>query len=162
MRERMVSGYARAVLIADVADTLFLPRIACGSDREAIETLARALGDRVAPTFAAAALAREKRSPTGLPFEDAGVAIPHGELEHVRSPAIAVASLAKPVRFRQMGSPKVQLDVSLVVMPALTAKEQAAASLSAIIQLLQNASIRRALLDATTEEAMRAALAEAR
>ena len=38
------------------------------------------------------------------------VAIPHAEPQHVISPAMAIASLARPVRFRQMGSPAIQLE----------------------------------------------------
>jgi PTS system galactitol-specific IIA component len=92
--------------------------------------------------------------PTGLPFEGGAVALPHAEPEHVVSPRIAVASLARPVKFRQMGEPATQLDVTLVVMPALTAKEQAAASLTRLIELLQDGTLRRDLIAATTPEAM--------
>ncbi len=103
------------------------------------------------PTFAKAAIAREKRSPTGLPFDPHAVALPHAEPAHVRSPAIALATLATPVRFRQMGDPSVVLEVSIVVMPALTAKEQAGAHLSRIIEWLQSADVRAALMRAEGE-----------
>jgi mannitol/fructose-specific phosphotransferase system IIA component (Ntr-type) len=43
-------------------------------------------------------------------------------------------------------------------MPALSAKEQAAAGLTSIIELLQNADIRAALLRAQTADELRAAL----
>jgi PTS system galactitol-specific IIA component len=112
----------------------------------------------VRPSFEAAAIARERRSPTGLPFPGIAVALPHADPEHVLAPAIAVASLATPVRFRQMGSPAVELEVGLVVMPALTAKEQAAAELSRLIELLQDEALRRALVEATTGAAMCAIL----
>jgi len=145
-------------LLEGVTDTTYLPRLACATDHEVIEALARALGDRVKPSLAAAAIAREKRSPTGLPFPDVAVAIPHAEPEHVATPALVVASLATPVKFRQMGSPRTTLAVRLVVMPALTAKEQAGAALAALIQSMQNASVRAALVAAATEAEMRAAV----
>src|SRR5438105_775240 len=106
-----------------------LARLEGSTAEAAIRALAQALAAQghVRSTFEAAAVTRERRSPTGLPFPGAAVALPHAEPEHVVSPALAVATLAKPVKFRQMGDPKTQLDVSLVVMPALTAKEQAAA-----------------------------------
>jgi PTS system galactitol-specific IIA component len=113
----------------------------------------------VKPTFQQAALARERRSPTGLPFPGVGVALPHAESEHVLSPAIAIASLAKPIAFRQMGAPAVQLDVGLVVMPALTAKDQAAGELSRIIGALQDEAFRRALRDAEDDAALYALFA---
>jgi PTS system galactitol-specific IIA component len=117
------------------------------SDAEVIRRLARALGDAVKPTFEKAALLREKRSPTGLPYPEIAVALPHAEPEHVIEPAIAVGTLKTPVKFRQMGAPEIVLDVRLVVMPAFNAKEQAAAGLSKLIESLQDADIRRRLLE---------------
>lgn len=113
----------------------------------------------VAPSFEAAALKRERRSPTGLPFPGAAVALPHAEPEHVRVPAIAIATLESPVAFRQMGSPRIALDVRIVVMPAFTAAEQAAAQLSRILELLQDDALRASLLDAGSAEELCAALA---
>jgi mannitol/fructose-specific phosphotransferase system IIA component (Ntr-type) len=75
--------------------------------------------------------------------------------------ALAVATLARPVKFREMGSPATQLDVALVVMPALTAKEQAGAGLAKVIEMLQNGPLRAALTAADDEAAMRATLAPA-
>lgn len=112
----------------------------------------------VRPTFEMATLAREKRSPTGLPFPGQAVAMPHAEPEHVIVPAVAIASLARPVSFRQMGAPGVKLAVSLVVMPALTAKEQAAGELARLVELLQDEALRCALGDAQTCNAMYAML----
>jgi PTS system galactitol-specific IIA component len=92
--------------------------------------------------------------PTGLPFPDIAVALPHAEPDHVNEPAMAFATLKAPVKFRQMGAPAITLDVRLVVMPAFSAKEQAAAGLSGLIESLQNADVRRRLLDATSAEEM--------
>jgi len=112
----------------------------------------------VTEMYEKAALAREKASPTGLPFPDVGIAIPHAEPMHVVSPALAIATLAHGVKFRQMGSPGIVLDVRIVVMPALSAKEQAAAGLSALIERLQNGDLRARLLAATTADHVAAAL----
>src|SRR5437588_7640495 len=100
---------------------LGLARLEVTSAEGAVRALAKALEAKghVKASFEAAALQRERRSPTGLPFAGSAVALPHAEPEHVLSPAIAIASLARPVKFRQMGSPATQLDVALVVMPAL-------------------------------------------
>ncbi len=126
--------------------------LAATSAEDVIRQLARALEGVVKPSFEAAAIAREKRSPTGLPFPEIAVAIPHAEPEHVVSPGMAIATLAAPVEFRQMGSPATKLKVSIVVMPALTAKEQAEAGLSRIIERLQDDDRRRAMMAAKTEE----------
>jgi PTS system galactitol-specific IIA component len=123
----------------------------------ALAGLLRARG-HVRDSFEAAAIAREKRSPTGLPFPELAIALPHAEPEHVETPAIAIATLAAPVRFRQMGSPATQLDVRLVVMPALGSKEQAAGDLARLIELLQDEETTRALATAKSPEELCAAL----
>ena len=144
------------------AALICIVRLDVPSAEGAIRALARELcrAGHVKESFEAAAVAREKRSPTGLPFEGGAVALPHAEPEHVLPPALGVATLARPVRFRQMGSPATLLDVALVVMPALTAKEQASAGLAALIELLQDAALRAALASrADAHDALRAPLA---
>jgi PTS system galactitol-specific IIA component len=142
---------------------LSIARLEVASSEDAIRALAAALfaAGHVKASFENAALARERRSPTGLPFPGVAVALPHAEPDHVVSPAIAIASLARPVSFRQMGSPAVKLEVSLVVMPALTAKEQAASELSRLIQVLQDEALRRELVAAADNATLAAALSRA-
>jgi galactitol PTS system EIIA component len=138
-----------------------IARLVADSSDGVVAALAQRLlaAGHVRPSFEKAVLAREKRSPTGLPFPGEAVSMPHAEPEHVLSPAIAIASLAKPVSFRQMGAPAVKLEVSLVVMPALTAKEQAGGELSRLVGFLQDDALRRALLRAESSQAMYEALA---
>jgi PTS system galactitol-specific IIA component len=140
-----------------------LPHLDVPTAEAAIRALARELhrGGQVKATFEAAAVARERRSPTGLPFEGGAVALPHAEPEHVVAPALAVATLARPVTFREMGSPATELAVSLVVMPALSAKEQAGAGLARVIEMLQDNALRAALAAAADEAGMRALLTPA-
>jgi PTS system galactitol-specific IIA component len=142
---------------------LAIARLTAGSNEDVIRALAARLlaAGHVKPSFENAALARERRSPTGLPFPGVAVALPHAEPEHVASPAIAVASLVAPVTFRQMGNPAVKLEVSLVVMPALTAKEQAASELSRLIQVLQDEALRGELVAAPDNAALCAVLGRA-
>lgn len=70
----------------------------------------RALGERllqggfVKPSYAEAALEREKVYPTGLPTPEP-VALPHTDIAHCLKPALAVALLAEPVSFHMMGDP---------------------------------------------------------
>jgi len=131
---------------------------------ESSDGVVRALAQRllaaghVRPSFEGAVISREKRSPTGLPFPGRAIAMPHAEPDHVVRPAIAVASLATPVFFRQMGAPGTRLEVSLVVMPALTDKEQATGELSRLVGLLQDEALRSALAQAATSQAIYEAL----
>ncbi len=134
--------------------------MSAGSAEEVIRALAQKLlaKGHVRASFEKAALAREKRSPTGLPFPGIAVALPHAEPEHVESPGIAIATLEKPVTFRQMGGPATKLTVSIVVMPAFSAKEQAGAGLSGLIEKLQDEALRNRLMEATDAAALAAAL----
>jgi PTS system galactitol-specific IIA component len=145
------------------AASLCLPRVDVATAEQAVRALAGRLfaEGKVLASFEAAAVLREKRSPTGLPFRGGAVALPHAEPEHVVVPAVAVATLAHPVRFRQMGAPAVQLEVSLVVMPALSAKEQAAAGLARLLELLQDDALHASLRAADSADAMCAALSRA-
>jgi PTS system galactitol-specific IIA component len=88
--------------------------------------------------------------------------MPHAEPEHVTRAAVAVATLAEPVPFRQMGAPAIVIDVRLVVMPALGSKEQAAAGLGELVARLQDAARRAAILVAKTPEEIARALAMVR
>jgi galactitol PTS system EIIA component len=114
------------------------------SAEAAVRALAQRLcrAGKVKASFEAAAVSREKRSPTGLPFAGGAIALPHAEPEHVESPAIAIATLARPVTFREMGNPASALAVDLIVMPALTAKDQAARGLARLLHLLERQDFR--------------------
>lgn len=143
-----------------IDETLCVPRLQANTAEDVVRALSQKLLARghVKPSFEKAALAREKRSPTGLPFPGIAVALPHAEPEHVASAAIAVATLEKPVTFRQMGDPATKLTVSIVVMPAFSAKEQASAGLSGLIEKLQDEALRDRLMQATDAAALAEAL----
>jgi galactitol PTS system EIIA component len=144
------------------AASLAIARLEAPSADVVLSTLAARLlaGGHVGATFERAALTREKKSPTGLPFAPWAVALPHADPEHVLMPAIALATLSKPVVFRQMGSPAVRLEVSIVVMPAFNAKEQAAASLTRLITLLQAEELRSRLVSAASPDELLAAVSD--
>jgi PTS system galactitol-specific IIA component len=146
--------------MSEIDESLCVAQLSAKSAEDVIKALAAKLKAKghVKDSFEKAALSREKRSPTGLPFPGIAVALPHAEPEHVESPAIAVATLAKPVTFRQMGSPGTKLQVSLVVMPAFSAKEQAGAGLSGLIEKLQDDSLREKLVIAADAAAIAEAL----
>jgi PTS system galactitol-specific IIA component len=143
--------------------SLCVPRLECDSAEGVVRALAVRLfaAGKVQASFEAAAVSREKKSPTGLPFPAGAVALPHAEPEHVVEPAVCVATLARPVVFRQMGAPATKLDISLVVMPALSAKEQAAAGLARFFEMLRDDALQGALRAASSPEEMCAALERA-
>lgn len=107
---------------------------------EAMSLMARGLREqgRVAGSFEAAVIAREARSPTGLPLARRKAAIPHADVEHVITPAVALCTLARPVAFSEMGNPDGQIPVELIVMLALKDHESMQEELVRLVGLLQD------------------------
>ncbi len=93
---------------------------------------------KVKPDFSCHVLDREQRFPTGLPFDSFGAAIPHTDPENVISPSIAVATLQDPVDFQVMGSPELNVAVSLVFMLALDDGHAHIKFLQQVVKLAQD------------------------
>ncbi|MGQ4538515.1 PTS sugar transporter subunit IIA [Dermabacteraceae bacterium P7074] len=72
----------------------------------------------VTETFPAALWQREQEYPTGLPLPVPCV-IAHTDPQHVKRDCLALATLAQPVAFQQMGSPEITLAVRLVLVLAV-------------------------------------------
>ncbi len=125
-----------------------------------IVELARALTEAgcARASLEAAVLAREAASPTGLPLAGRKVAIPHADPEHVLDAAIAVASLARPVRFRELGNPDAELEVELVALLALPDAERAQQELVGLIERFQDPGFVDRLCSAPDAAALHALL----
>jgi len=119
-----------------------LARLKADDAEAAIRALGLALTacGLVRPSYTAAVLTREMTSPTGLPLAGRKVAIPHADPEHVLAPAVAVATLAAPVTFCEMGNPASRLDVELVALLALSDKQSAQEELVQLVELFQDAA----------------------
>lgn len=102
-------------------------------------------------TFPAAVLAREARFPTGLPTA-VPAAIPHTDPEHVLTAGFAVATLAEPVSFREMGRSSAEVAVRLVVMLCLTDAAAQVATLQFLLARLGDADATRRLVEEATPE----------
>jgi PTS system galactitol-specific IIA component len=107
---------------------------------ELIELLAGALHKQglVRDSFARAVRKREATSPTGLPLARRKVAVPHADPEHVIAPGVAVATLARPVAFGEMGNPESYLDVDVVLMLALRDRDSVQKELVRLVETFQN------------------------
>ena len=124
------------------------------------------LGDRlyeagfVRDTFAQAAIAREAQMPTGLPLDGKyNAAIPHTDIEHVVRPALALATLVKPVNFQNMIEPEISVPVQLVILMALEQAKTQVEMLQEIAGVLQNAKVIEKLIAARDFEQVQAAFA---
>jgi PTS system galactitol-specific IIA component len=126
-----------------------------------ISLLARKLVElgHARPSLEAAVLAREAASPTGLPLAGRKVAIPHSDPEHVAAAAIAVATLARPVVFRELGNPEQELAVELVALLAIPDAEQAQRELVGLIERLQQPAFVDRLCSAPDATALQRLLA---
>jgi PTS system galactitol-specific IIA component len=67
---------------------------------------------------------REREHPTGLPTQPFGIAFPHADAAGVNESSLAVASMRKPVIFKNMGDPDEDLKVELVFMLANKSPEE--------------------------------------
>jgi PTS system galactitol-specific IIA component len=98
----------------------------------------------VRPSYTQSALERETTCPTGLPTPGLGTAIPHGGAEHTLKPGMAIATLARPVEFRQLGDPDSRVQISIVFLLSVTQPEAQVYLLQSLVEVYkEEASLRR-------------------
>jgi len=119
---------------------------------DAIRRLGQALYKKglVKETFVEAVLEREKEMPTGLPLNEMNAAIPHADIEHVIEPALAIATLDKPVLFRVMVNPDETVDVTLIFLLALNKPHDQIEMLQKVAMVLQDSGLLRDLKQANS------------
>ncbi len=107
---------------------------------EAIRMMASEMksGGYVRESYCDAVLEREKNSPTGVPEEGLGSAVPHATSEHVIKPSMAIAVLKRPVSFNLMGSPDESADVDLIFMLAAGTPQDHIVALGKVISMLMS------------------------
>ena len=103
----------------------------------------------VKPSYKLSALEREKTCPTGLPTPGLGTAIPHGGVEHTLKPGIAIATLAHPVEFGELGNPDRRVKVSIVFLLSVTRPNEQVYLLQSIMNVYKDAASLRRLYAAT-------------
>lgn len=114
----------------------------------------------VRDTFVDAALAREKKLPTGLPLGgEINAAIPHTDIIHVIKPGVAMATLKRPVIFKNMVQPEEDVSVRLVFLLSLEHPHSQIEMLQEIAGVLQKPEVVEKLMAANSFEDVQAALA---
>ncbi|WP_422116403.1 PTS sugar transporter subunit IIA [Brachybacterium sp. UNK5269] len=141
---------------APLALNVVIARLDVHDAEDVLRSLAGRLLDAGAVTldFPEALRARERQYPTGLPTP-IPTAIPHADPRHVVTPGIALATLARPVRFGEMGAGERTLEVQLVAMPLLADAAEHLAALQRLMGLLRDGSAVADLLAATDDEQLR-------
>ncbi|MFH5811678.1 PTS sugar transporter subunit IIA [Companilactobacillus sp. FL22-1] len=123
-----------------VKQELTFSKVDCNNSNEIIHYLANKLfqdGD-VTADFEQAVKDREKIYPTGLPIGKVSVAIPHTDVKYVKNSSIAIATLERPVEFKNMANNKETIDVSIVVMLAMKEPHSQVDMLQKLMKLFQN------------------------
>ncbi|HEX7557297.1 MAG TPA: PTS sugar transporter subunit IIA [Leptolinea sp.] len=114
----------------------------------------------VKDTFVDAALSREQKLPTGLPLGGAiNAAIPHTDVIHVLKPGVAMATLKRPVVFKNMINPDEDVKVQLVFLLSLEKPKTQIEMLQEIAGVLQKPETVQKLMSAVSFEDVQAALA---
>lgn len=103
--------------------------------------------------FIEATLAREASMPTGLPLSGAvNAAIPHVDLNYVKKPAVALATLKRPVIFHNMVEVEAEVPVRLVIMLALDQPKSQIETLQQVAGILQKPEVVDRLMAASRVE----------
>lgn len=116
---------------------------------ELINILYTKLHDKgyVGESYLKGILEREKLYPTGISLGSTyNVAIPHTEADYVLKPAICLAILDNPIKFKRMDNPDEEIEVDAVFMIALNDKEKQAILLEKLIQAFTNEELMKQLL----------------
>jgi PTS system galactitol-specific IIA component len=145
---------------------LLVPSAVCvhleaADSRAVIDALGRRLhaAGCVRDSYVQAALAREAQLPTGLPLDgEFNAAIPHTDIEHVIKPALALATLRRPVDFRNMIDPDEAVPVRLVILMAMEEAKSQVEMLQEIAAVLQDADLIARLVAAEDAAGIRRAL----
>lgn len=141
---------------APLALTVVLAHLDVADSEDVLRSLAGRLLDAGAVTvdFPEALRTRERTYPTGLPTP-VPTAIPHADPQHVLTPGLALATLARPVPFGEMGTRDGTVDVRLVAMPLLTDAREHLEALQRLMGLLSDEAAVQDLLDATDDQQLR-------
>jgi len=94
--------------------------------------------DLVTTDFPQQILSREEKYPTGLEYEDFGMAIPHADPEYVKTEQIAIMTLKEPILFQSMENANKKVNVNMIFMLALKNPEGHLEILQELMSLLQD------------------------
>ncbi|EGO8846819.1 PTS sugar transporter subunit IIA [Enterococcus faecalis] len=137
-------------------EQLVFRNLKLGSSSEVLAFLAKQLHQQgyVKAEYSEAIQAREKEYPTGLPSTQPGIAIPHANYELVKQTTLAIATLKEPVFFHNMENVKQEIPVQIVIMMAIGEPHAQVEMLQKIVQIIQNESLRQAMIQANDDQTL--------
>lgn len=97
-------------------------------------------------------LAREEDYPTGLALGGINVAIPHTDYQYANTTQLLIATLAKPVMWRNMEDSDELIPVSVVVLSVFDKPEHQLEALQQIMGVLQKQELVAQIVDADSAQ----------
>lgn len=124
------------------------------SKQELLEIMATRFEENgiVKDTYKQAVLDREEVYPTGLLLGDINIAIPHCDNKHANTNAIAIAKLTKPITFKYMADPEIDVPVSFAIMLSISNPKDQVPVLSSMIEVLSKQENMKELILAESAE----------
>lgn len=123
------------------------------TDEDALAQIGGVLYDNgyIKSTYVDAVIERERNFPTGLKLEyGVNIAMPHADTIHVKKTAIAFATLKNSVPFHLMTDKSKVVDVSLIIMFAITDPKQHLGNLKDAMNFFQNEQATKKVIESQT------------
>ncbi len=95
---------------------------------------------------------REKNYPTGLPSTYPKIAIPHTSNDLVNTTSIAVMTLEKGIKFRNMENNEEEIDIDILVMLAISEPKAQLEMLQSIVKIIQDESLRLKIKESNSKQ----------
>lgn len=136
------------------AKDLVFRNLEFSTNSEVLEFLSNKLYEKgyVKKEYQKAILDREKEYPTALPSVDIKIAIPHADHNLVNKATLAIGVLKNPVEFRAMDDPDKVLNVSIVIMLALSEAHGHIEMLQRIVNLIKSPQVLKEIVEASSED----------
>lgn len=121
-------------------ENLVINNLDVNSKEEALEYLSKILinNNIVKKEYLSKILEREVEYPTGLELGNINVAIPHTDSVYVNKGKILFAVLKNPIKFKKMDNPDVDIEVSIILMLAVSEPKAQIEILQKIFSFIQN------------------------
>jgi len=103
-------------------------------------------------TFQKAIIEREREFPTGLQTEVVNFAIPHTDVEHIQKPFISIVRPKNNIRFIQMGTTDMEIDVGIIFILGIKDSSEQVGMLSLIMEKIQNISFKKEINQSKSKE----------
>lgn len=133
---------------------IVLPQLKADSVEEVLDILSKALvkNGNVKEEYVQAIKEREEMYPTGLPSTAPGIAIPHADHDLVLNTSVAIATLKKPVAFKNMEQKDEEIPVQIVFMLAISEPHGQIEMLQKVVEIIQDEVFRKSLLEIENSE----------